>query len=83
MTISGSNINIQTNVYTDTGTYTIQVKTSETHSTLSDIKTFTLVVSCVQTIAPASALADVIYYISDTAITRTPAFLLTPSGCPN
>jgi hypothetical protein len=41
------------------------------------------VVSCVQTIAPASALADVVYYISETAITRTPAFILTPIGCPN
>jgi len=59
------------------------VKTTETHSTLSDTKSFTLVVSCVQAIAPASALADVVYYISDTAISRTPLYVLTPSGCPN
>lgn len=44
---------------------------------------FTLVVSCVQSISTASTLSDVIYYITDPATTRTPAYSLTPSSCPN
>ena len=38
-------------------------------------------VKCVQSIAPTSALADVLYYITDQSITRTPLYTLTPSDC--
>jgi len=39
-------------------------------------------VKCVLSIAPQAALTDVLYFITDPAITRTPAYNLTPSNCP-
>jgi len=46
-------------------------------------QTFSLLVKCVQSIAPVGTLAAVNYYITDTAITRTPSYTLIPSDCPN
>jgi len=66
----------------NTGIYTISVKTTETNSGLSDTQSFTLVVTCVQAIAPTAALADVLYYITDPGILRTPSYALSPSACP-
>ena len=66
-----------------TGTYTITIRTTETNSGLTNDQSFTLLVKCVQSIAPTSALADVLYYITDPAITRTPLYTLTPSDCTN
>jgi len=70
-------------VASDTGTHTITIKTTETNSGLTATVSFILVVSCVQAIAPASALADVVYHVTDPAIIRTPVYSLTPSSCPN
>jgi len=39
-------------------------------------------VKCVLSIAPQAALTDVLYFITDPAITRTPAYNLTPADCP-
>ena len=85
MTIGGSPAKIQifTSTTSDTGTYTVSIKTTETNSGLTDTKNFSLLVKCVTAIAPSSSLTEVVYYITDPAITRTPSYNLTPSTCPN
>ena len=85
VTIAGSPAKIQifTSTPSNTGTYTVSVKTTETNSGLTDTKSFTLLVTCVTAIAPASTPTDIVYYITDPAIVRTPSYNLTPSTCPN
>ena len=85
VTIAGSPAKIQ--IFTDTpshiGTYSVSIETTETNSGLKDTKSFSLLVTCVSAIAPAAPLNEVIYYITDPAITRTPIYNLTPSFCIN
>jgi hypothetical protein len=83
VTIGGSpaKIQIQTSIASNTGTYTITIRTTETNSGLTNDQSFTLLVKCVKSIA-ASSLTDVLYFMSDAAITRTPVFTLTPADCP-
>ena len=85
MNIGGSPAKIQ--IFTDTpshiGTYSVSIETTETNSGLKDTKSFSLLVTCVSAIAPAAPLNEVIYYITDPAITRTPIYNLTPSFCIN
>lgn len=57
------------------------IRTTETNSGLAEDRSFTLLVKCVQSINTAGALSDVLYYITDPAITRTPLYSLTPSDC--
>jgi hypothetical protein len=85
VTIAGSPAKIL--IFTDTpshiGTYSVSIETTETNSGLKDTKSFSLLVTCVSAIAPAAPLNEVIYYITDPAITRTPIYNLTPSFCIN
>ena len=37
----------------------------------------------ISAITPLSTLSEVVYYISDPAITRTPSYSVLPSVCPN
>ena len=85
VTVGGSPTKIQifTSTPSDIGTYTVSIKTTETNSGLTDTRSFNLLVTCVSAIAPSSALTDVVYYINDPAITRTPSYSLTPSNCLN
>lgn len=63
VTIGGNPLKIQiyTTTTSNTGTYTVTIQTTETYSGLTGTASFNLVVSCVQSIAPASALANVVY----------------------
>jgi hypothetical protein len=83
VTISGSPLKIQ--IYTtagiDTGYYTVTIRTTETNSGLSNDRSFSLLVKCVQSMVPSTTLVDVTYWITDPVITRTPLYLLTPSDC--
>ena len=85
VTIGGSPAKIQifTSAPSDIGQYTVSVETTETNSGLTDTISFNLLVTCVQSFAPSSALTDVVYYITDPAITRTPTYSVTPSTCLN
>jgi hypothetical protein len=67
----------------DIGTYTINIETTETNSGLKDTRSFNLLVTCVSAIAPSAPLPDVVYYITDPAITRTPTYSMIPSTCIN
>lgn len=81
--VAGPWVEIFTTDPNDTGIYTIQVKTTDNESGLTQTQSFQLTVSCVQTITITAPLADVIYYITDPAIERYPTFILDPVGCPN
>jgi hypothetical protein len=83
VTISGSplKISINTTSGADTGTYTVTIRTTETNSGLFENRSFNLLVKCVQSISSSSTLADVLYYITDPAIIRTPTYALTPADC--
>lgn len=76
-------ISIYTTDVTKTGVYSIDVIYTDEYSGLLRTDTFVLTVSCVRTISTSSSLTDVMYYISDPAITRNPSYVLTPAGCPN
>lgn len=76
-------IQILTTDVADTGVYSIDVTYSDEFSGIQKTDTFVLIISCVRAIAPTAPLADVTYWITDTAITRQPVFQLTPAGCPN
>jgi len=84
VTLGGSpqQIQIYTTVAANTGTYTIQIKTTETNSGLFEIQSFSLLVKCVLSIAPSGLLTDVVYYITMPAELRTPLYQLTPADCP-
>jgi hypothetical protein len=58
------------------------VKYTDEYSTLERTTTFVLTVSCVRSIAIASTLTEVEYWIRDTKITRTPIYNISPSNCP-
>ena len=85
MTVGGSPAKIQifTSKQSDIGTYTVSIETTETNSGLKDTRNFNLLVTCVSAIAPSAPLTDVVYYITDPAVTRTPTYSLTPSTCLN
>ena len=85
VTIGGSPAKIQifTSVPTNIGTYTVSIETTETNSGLKDTRSFNLLVTCVSSIAVSSALADVVYFITDPAIIRVPTYNLTPANCLN
>ena len=77
-------IQVQTSTYSNTGLYTITIKTTETNSGLTDTKSFTLLVTCVTAVTPSISMAPITYFIGDTSIgTLIPAYTLTPPGCPN
>jgi hypothetical protein len=79
---SPNTINIYTTDTTATGNYVVTIQTTETNSGLSDVRSFNLVIQCVSSIAISTSLTDVIYYIADSSIIRTPSYNLTPSTCP-
>lgn len=58
------------------------MRATETKSGLTDNRSFNLLVKCVSGINPAGALTNVIYHITDPAITRTPVYTLVPADCP-
>jgi hypothetical protein len=61
----------------------VTIRTTENNSGLSEERSFSLLVKCVQSISPDSVLAIVLYFITDPVITRTPTYALTPADCPN
>ena len=82
VTIVGTKINIETSDTSKVGNYTVTIRTTETNSALFDDQSFTLRVKCVTAITPTT-LTDVIYYLNEDAIERSPAFTLTPNACSN
>ena len=71
----------------DVGTYTVTLTVAfVTYSTISlTLSPFEVKINpcLISSITPLSTLSDVVYYITDPAITRTPSYNLTPSTCPN
>lgn len=82
MTIAGTNIEVYTTTGSDTGVHAVTIRATETNSGLTDDQSFTLTVKCVQSLAP-QPIANVVYYLSETAITKTATYSLTPSDCVN
>jgi hypothetical protein len=76
-------IRIQTTDVTKTGVYNIDVLFTDEYSGLQRTDTFQLTVSCVRSIVETAVLADVEYFITDTAITLQPTYGLNPAGCPD
>ena len=58
------------------------IRTTEANSGLFDDQSFNLLVKCVTGITPQATIPDVLYFITDPAETRTPAYNLTPADCP-
>ena len=86
-TLTGSSISVGTLNEADVGTYTVTLKVAfVTYSTISlTLNPFEVKINpcLITTITPLSTLSDVVYYISDPAITRTPSYSVSPSACPN
>lgn len=70
ITITDSPLEIQvsTSDYSNTGSYTILIVTTETYSGLKDTQKFNLVVTCVTAIAPSSQIQTIVYFIGDDQI---------------
>jgi hypothetical protein len=71
----------------DIGIYEVTLKVEfVTYSTISlTLSPFEVKINpcLISTITLLSTLSDVVYYISDPAITRTPSYSVSPSVCPN
>jgi hypothetical protein len=83
--ISGGKIQIHSTDPADTGTgsYTITILATETHSGLTNSQSFVLQVNCLTALAPNPALGGVTYYVGDTTTSIPVIFSFTPDGCPN
>jgi hypothetical protein len=77
-----SRINVETTAPSDTGIYEVNFKITDTISSLSIIQTFTVTISCLQSI-DAPSLDPTNYYINDGIKTLTiPAYVISPAECP-
>ena len=76
-------MNIVTNDYGMTGSYTVTIKTFEEYSQITKYFSFTLLVTCIKSIVASTTIPDQIYYIGDPLISLSvPTYALTPAGCP-
>lgn len=82
--VSGAwKVRIFTETLSHSGIYTVILTRKESFKPLAPTASFTLTVSCVQTITAPSAFSST-YYISDAAKTiELPDYTLSPSGCHN
>jgi hypothetical protein len=80
---AGTWIDVETSDLANTGTYEVEVLTTDNESGLSDSYKFNLILACVRTISITAALEDVEYYITDDAILRNPTVTISPADCQN
>lgn len=84
-TLNGKTISVGTQNEEDVGSYLVTLKVEfasfpEISLILNPFEV-NINLCLITAITPSSTLNDVVYYITDPAITRTPSYNTTPSGC--